>query len=131
MTHAYNRAAFTTGADSSNYLLSLYCSLVALELAIKDHLDPPWQTGHKIIDWLGSLGETSLATQLDAQLSALYCTHKDGTEVNVKANQYPDLRYIRHESDFPGKSTDNQIQAALDIIRDIKIQLNARGVLLQ
>jgi len=128
MPHAYNRAAFTTGANSGNSLLSLYCSLVVLELAIKDHLDPPWKKDHKIITWISELGEVSLAQQLKSRLAALLCTHTDGTDVSVDGDKYPGIRYLRHESDFPGKSTDTQIQDALNTIRDIKTSLRAKGV---
>lgn len=85
--------------------------------------------GHRIIDWLTTdLGETSLGTQLESKLSVLYCTYRDGSEVNVDANRYPDIRYLRHETDFPGKSTDSQLKEALEIIKDIKTSLINRGI---
>ncbi len=131
MLHTYNRAAFAAGTINTNGLLSLYCSLVVLELALKDHLHQTsgrWETGHRIIYWLNELGETSLSIQLATKLSALYCTSRNGTEVSIRPDQYPDIRYLRHESDFPGKSTDTQIQEALDIITDIRRMLIAIGV---
>ncbi len=134
MPHSYNQQSFKTGAsDSSNPLLCLYCSLIVLELSIKDHFhrsgSGSWKTGHNIIDWLtNELGETSLGTQLDSKLSALYCTCRDGTEVNVVANRYPDIRYLRHENDFPGKSTDDQLREVLEIIKDIKTSLTNKGI---
>ncbi|MDB9449788.1 hypothetical protein [Dolichospermum circinale] len=128
MPHAYNRAAFTTGADSSNCLLSLYCSLVALELAIKDHYNPPWKSRHRIITWVGDLGEASLAQQLKSQLAALQCTDVNGDHSPVDGDNYPGIRYIRHEGDFPGTSTDTQIRDALETIKDIKTSLRTKGV---
>lgn len=131
MPHIYNQRSFKGGmSNPSNPLLCLYCSLVVLELAIKDHFYQfgSWKKGHYIIDWLTNLGETSLGTQLASKLSALYCTHKDGNEVNVDANRYPDIRYLRHETDFPGKSTDSQLKEALEIIKDIKTSLISRGI---
>lgn len=132
MRHSYNQQSFQIGAsNSSNPLLCLYCSLVVLELSIKDHLHQSgsWRKGHSIIDWLtNELGETSLGTQLDSKLSALYCTCRDGTEVNVEANRYPDIRYLRHENDFPGKSTDDQLKEALEIIKDIRTSLTNKGI---
>jgi hypothetical protein len=132
MPHSYNQQSFKLGmANQSNPLLCLYCSLVVLELAIKDHFrqSGSWKRGHCIIDWLtNDLGETSLGTQLESKLSALYCTHRDGSEVNVDANRYPDIRYLRHETDFLGKSTDNQLKEALEIIKDIKTSLISRGI---
>ncbi len=132
MPHSYNQQSFKVGgADPSNPLLCLYCSLVVLELAIKDHFHQSgsWKTSHCIIDWLTTdLGETSLGAQLESKLSALYCTHRDGSEVNVVANRYPDIRYLRHETDFPGKSTDSQLNEALDIVKDIKTRLISMGI---
>ncbi|WP_081599402.1 hypothetical protein [Prochlorothrix hollandica] len=132
MPHSYNQQSFKVGgSNSSNPLLCLYCSLVVLELAIKDHFHQsgPWKRGHCIIDWLtNDLGETSLGTQLESKLSALYCTYRDGSEVNVDANRYPDIRYLRHETDFPGKSTDSQLKEALEIMKDIKTSLINRGI---
>jgi hypothetical protein len=132
MPHSYNKNSFQVGGSNfSNPLLCLYCSLVVLELSIKDHFHQSgsWKTGHRIIDWLtNDLCETSLGSQLDSKLSALYCTHRDGTEVNVDANRYPDIRYLRHETDFPGKSTDTQLQEALEIIKDIRTSLISKGI---
>ncbi len=132
MPHSYNQQSFKVGGSNpSNPLLCLYCSLIVLELAIKDHFHQSgsWKRGHCIIDWLTTdLGETSLGTQLESKLSVLYCTHRDGSEVNVDANRYPDIRYLRHETDFPGKSTDSQLKEALEIIKDIKTSLISRGI---
>jgi hypothetical protein len=132
MPHSYNKQSFKAGeSNPSNPLLCLYCSLVVLELAIKDHFHQSgsWKRGHFIIDWLTTdLGETSLGRQLESKLSALYCAHKDGSEVNVDANRYPDIRYLRHEIDFPGKSTDSQLKEAVEIIKDIKTSLISRGI---
>ena len=133
MPHTYNIRAFKNAAlGISNPLLRLYCSLVELELAIKDHLQQQpsgsWKNGHRVTVWLTDLGESSLSTQLSTQLSVLYCTNKNGDEANVQATQYPDLRYLRHETDFPFKSTDAQLNDALSIVRDIKIRLRGRGL---
>ena len=129
MEHDYNRAAFQTGAAASNGLLGTYCSLIDLELALKVHLSPSgWMRKHRIIEWLTTLGETSLAVQLGARISVLRCTLQDGTEGPVEANNYPGIRYLRHETDFPGTSTDAQLRDVLDIIADIKVALRSRGV---
>jgi len=132
MPHSYNQQSFKLGmANQSNPLLCLYCSLVVLELAIKDHFHQSgsWKRGHHIIHWLtNDLGETSLGYQLESKLSALYCTAIDGSETPVAANNYPGIRYLRHETDFPGKSTDIQLKEALEIIKDIKTSLISRGI---
>ena len=146
MPHDYNKEAFRRiGNDSSNPLGAVYCSLVVLELAIKDHFYTPgnansWKTGHRIIDWLTTdLGESSLGPQLKNELFTLHCTDKNGNEANVDANKYPDLRYLRHEQDFPGTSTDEQdspgtstdagLREVMDIIQDIRDRLRTRGII--
>jgi hypothetical protein len=133
MVHTYNQRSFKSATSNfNNPLVSLYCSLVLLELAIKDHLHKSgsWKSGHHIIDWLSNdLGETSLGSQLSSKLSVLYCTSRSGIEVTVDPNRYPDIRYIRHETDFSGKSTDAQIQEALEIIKDIRLVLTRKGII--
>lgn len=120
---------------SGNALLSLYCKLVVLELILKDYQygeTARWEQGHDVPTMLTNLidpGITSLATQLRTALSSLTCTLIDGTEGQVAARSFPDLRYLRHASDFPGKSTDNEIQSALMLASDIEIALKAQGVI--
>ena len=131
MPHAYNRVAFQSLAAGSNVLLCLYCSLVALELGIKDHFaGAGWRNGHRIVDWISELGETALSVQLANELGALMCTARDGNAAPVVGNSYPDLRYLRHASDFAGSTTDAQIQQALGVLTDIRNALVGRGVAL-
>lgn len=136
MPHDYNKEAFRRiGNDSSNPLCAVYCSLVVLELAIKDHfyaqVNPgSWKTGHRIIDWLTSdLNESSLGNQLDNKLAALHCTDRNGDQAMVSPNRYPDLRYLRHEQDFPGTSTDAGLRDVMDIIQDIQDRLRMKGII--
>ncbi|SRR5216684_1330948 len=129
MPHNYNRAAFHGLPAGSNVLLSLYCSLVALELAIKDHFAAVgWRIGHRVADWVTELGEAALAVQLSNRLAALQCTGKGGNVVPATANSYPDIRYLQHESDFVGMSNDAQIQQALQVVIDIRTALIGRGI---
>jgi hypothetical protein len=128
LPHTYNKQAFANGIVVASPLLSLYCSLVIIELAVKDHL-APWPTGHKVIEWLTSLGEPSLAQQLRTALMVLQCTDRSGNQAPVSGDQYPDLRYLRHDSDFAGMTTDTQIQDALDIVNSVNAALRSKGVL--
>lgn len=134
MPPRYNQKSFQAGrSDSSDLLLCLYCSLVELELAIKEYYfhqpGGKWTDGHCIIDWLTDLGEASLGKQLKDELEDLYCTNRKGSQTKVKANKYPDIRYLRHEKDFPGESTDHQLKEALGFVRDIRISLiNNKGI---
>lgn len=131
MPHQYNRNAFQSVVAGSSLLLRLYCSLVGLELAIKDHFNSGgWRAGHRIADWVAELGEAALAVQLTTRLAALQCTSRDGSAAPVAANTYPDVRYLRHVTDFPGTSTDTAIEDALQVVVDIKTALAAAGVTL-
>src|SRR5215469_3566626 len=102
-----------------------------LEVGIKDHFSGTgWRAGHKIQDWVSELGEAALAVQLAARLAALKCTDRSGSLAPVAANSYPDIRYLRHVTDFAGTSTDAQIDDALQVVVDIAAALKARGVAL-
>lgn len=130
MAHKYNVKAFQIGANAGQALLSLYSTLVALELAIKDHFAAAnWRQGHKLIDWVADLGEAALSQQLANALGLLFCTMPDGNEGRVNGNAYPGLRYLRHESDFAGKSNDNQLQDVLNIMADIRTELAKQGII--
>lgn len=129
MPHNYNRAAFQDGMAAANALLVLYCSLVDLELALKDHFaGASWRRGHAIVDWVSELGEAALANQLANGLGRLRCTARDGSFAQVLGNSYPDVRYLRHESDWPGFSTDAELRDVLGIVADIRAALRGRGV---
>jgi hypothetical protein len=128
MPHSYNKKAFGDGIVATSPLLSLYASLVIIELRIKD-TSAPWRGGHRVIEWLASLGETSLAQQLRTALAKLHCTDRSGGQAPVDGNTYPDLRYLRHETDFAGTSTDVQILDALQIVESINAALRVKGVL--
>lgn len=127
----FSRAAFENGRTSGSPLLSLYCSLVVIELALKDSLTP-WRTGHTVQQWLTELNDAGLAAltyQLANQMQTLTCTDRLGQESVVDINHYPDLRYLQHEIDYPGKTTDASIARALQILGDIWTVLQAKGVL--
>jgi hypothetical protein len=129
MPHQYNRHAFQGGITSPDVLLSAYCALVDLELGIKDHfVAGGWRAGHRIIDWVAELGEGALAVQLAGKLGSLRCTGRDGNVAPVAGNAYPDVRYIRHESDFAGMSTDDELREVVDVVSDIRAALKGRGV---
>ena len=131
MAHFFSRSAFEAGRASSNALLSLYCSLVVVELALKDH-HVPWREGHKISQWLTDLadaGLTSLTQQLSTSMQILKCTDKRGAISRVSIDSYPDVRYLLHETDSPGHSSDQDIATCLALIRDVETVLRQRGIL--
>ena len=128
MPHAYNRQAFKSGISPTSPLLSLYCSLVLVELAVKDHVVPR-PRGHYVTVWLTNLVNASLAQQLRTALAKLTCTDANGNPAPVSADRYPDLRYLRHELDYAGTSTDVLIRDALDIMDSVNAALRTAGVL--
>jgi len=95
-----------------NPLLEIYGTLVALELALKDHRNS-MQHGHDVVQLAqvvagtGS-GTNAAATQLERALSNLPCTGKNG-DVNRVARNYAFLRYIRHVDDHPGGASQDDI----------------------
>jgi hypothetical protein len=108
MSHAYNRTAFESGRMSTNPLLSLYCSLLIVELALKDArfaASAQWERSHNVLVWITEIQDpvlNSLATQMATALARIKCTLKDGSEGTVSPQMYPSVRYLRHESDFAG-----------------------------
>jgi hypothetical protein len=131
MPHSFNRTAFDAGRVSGNALLDLYCSLVCIEIALKDRSNP-WKKGHLLAQWLaaeGDAGLTSLTQQLVTGLAAMKCTDRDGNSSGVRLDAFPDLRYLRYVTDFPGESTDTQLQACVTLVRDIEAVLRGKGIL--
>lgn len=129
MGHRYNIAAFeAVRAEGNPPLVRLYCGLVVIELALKDGRSP-WQSGHDVASMLAEIGETSLSVQLRGRIGELKCTAKDGTEAPVGPSQYPNIRYIRHESDFPGTVMDIDLNTALAVVADIVVSLRQKGLL--
>ena len=88
-----------------------------------------WQSGHDVPGMLADIGEAALSVQLSGKISALKCTARDGTEAPVVPSVYPHMRYLRHETDFPGAVKDADLNSALDLIPDIILSLEQRGIL--
>ena len=103
---------------------------MATELALKDHITP-WKKGHDIpqlLNYFNDPGLTSLGIQLHNELSAVKCTDLAGNTATVRPEKYPELRYVRHVSDFQGGSSDAQLQSLIRTADDIITQLRSRGV---
>ncbi len=137
MPHLYNRRAFGSvvrysfgpADDDSLRLLALYCALVRLELALKDHNPAFRGKKHDVYAMLEELGvDGSYLVQLNNRLFALQCVLVNGRSGPVVTKTYPDLRYLRHESDFAGESTTQQLEKALDTLRDIEQELVRLGI---
>lgn len=129
MPHRYNVAAFQAGVLPAHPLLQLYCSLVVVELALKDS-SASWPTvGHDVPQLLADFGESALSVQLQGKLAALKCTGKDGSETPVRAAHYPHLRYLRHESDYPGKVKDAELRGVLAVVADVMLVLRKKKLI--
>lgn len=96
MPHSTNRAAFLS-CNVSDPLLRLYTLLIAVELALKDHLGL-FRDGHDI-DALVNRMVPPPASNLQAAVSTfenslnkLRCPWKDGSGVPVNSKGYPGLR---------------------------------------
>lgn len=131
--HSTNRAAFHQ-CDRSEPLLQLYTTLIAVELALKDH-STAWTSGHDlqvlITPLLGATASTlqSVLTTLEQSLRQLRCTTKNGTGGTVKPAQYPDLRYLRFAKDgFPDGSPDTLVVQALHDAQQLVAELARAGV---
>jgi hypothetical protein len=70
----------------------------------------------------------SFLVQLNDRLFALRCVLVNGRSGPVQTKTYPDLRYLRHKSDFAGESTTQQLEEALDALRDIEQELVHLGI---
>lgn len=121
----FNRRAFGN-LDTTSPLLQLYCTLIAVELALKDDTGAV-KIGHKVIEQAKSykIRDIDLAADgLENTLKQLICTDLNGLRANVVTTKYPEVRYIRHESDFPGDTTQASLEAARDAARVLRRELD-------
>lgn len=142
MPYSYNRNAFQAGGnDSLPVLLRTYCSLVALELGLKDFLglpESPGNAGHDLPDLLNqvkqrnrraSVSINSIQTQLRNQLTSIRCQGRAGSPQSIPAQSYPHIRYMRHTADWQSDfSTDNQLHAVLSTVRKLVRSLAHHGI---
>ena len=140
--YTYNRQSFT-GAPTA--LAAVYCRCVVLELALKEELQLIGSTGnggHNVPVLLHSFANTKLGTsvlgdqvrnlsgQLGTRLSALWCQDRNGGAIKVKANSYPYLRYLRHQTDgwSTPSSSDADLQMLDTTVSAVWIALKSAGI---
>jgi hypothetical protein len=142
MAYTYNRNAFKAGrAESLPILLRTYCSLVALELGLKDVLglpESPDNAGHDLPDLLNQLKKQNkratpsincIQTQLRNQLTAIRCQGIRGMAQSVPAQSYPHIRYMRHSTDWQSdSSTDHQLRVVLSTVGKLVSSLTHYGI---
>lgn len=100
-------------------LIRAYCGLVLLELALKERLGTP-NLGHDLPSMLQRLAQENKPqaaalnqqrSDLTNKLSVLHAARVDNSSGRVRAAAYPDLRYLRHTSDWTADaSTDREIE---------------------
>jgi|GEM_PF-1685266 len=118
-------------SSSGNNLPDIYNSLIGFELAIKNKLleNGTWdrRIKHNIIPIIEQEIDKTKAIQLKNSLSLLKCVAVDGTIGTVSPEKYPDLRYFIFQEDDPGGSTDSDLEALYEIIKDIKEISKSKG----
>lgn len=123
MPHRFNISQFRA---ANGPLVDLYCTLISIELRLKDSLSQ-WKHGHDVITLarhLGVPGVDTAAINLNQSLAALWCTGADGSGQPVIPNQYPHSRYLRHSTDFTPGSTDAQLADARRDARALAAELD-------
>ena len=124
MPNLHNRTAFRSVAiDATMPILArVYCSLVLIELALKDRLAHP-NLGHDIPAMLQRLAQNNsphraalnqYRSELTNKLGVLHTTRVDNSHGRVRSSTYPDLRYLRHRDDW---TVDSSTNAELDALR--------------
>lgn len=123
--HKFNRRAFGS-IDTSSALLQLYCTLVGIELALKDEA-ASMKHQHDVVKLAKLLNDVNVdvaANLLSQELKQLWCTDKEGARLLVPPNNFPYVRYLRHESDFPGDTPQADLEAARDAASTLKKELD-------
>ena len=129
MAHKYPRVAFGEIVARIDLppLPRLYAALVTLELALKDDHQGStgnWTMGHDVPTMMAKF-DGSLATTLGDAIVILRCTDRFGGNSPVSRNNYPHMRYLRHNSDFPPPPTATQDAEITDALH---IALQCLGV---
>jgi hypothetical protein len=131
--HITNRRIFKE-VDALDPLLQLYCKLVALELSLKDFNANNITLSHDVYAMTLSTFQTNssiaaAAATLNGDLATLSCSDRRGRPANVQATKYPDLRYVRMNTDFdPPSSTDAEIRRALNSLNALINELLKEGL---
>lgn len=152
---SYSRRAFRQAIllRTDAPLLTLYCELVELELALKAYSKSFFKDGHDLPTMLGvvhyganvqealrrdrtrSFVGTTLHNALLNRLVEVAFLDKKGHPQKGCADNYPHLRYVRHDTDLGPSdrerekvTSDSQIKNALQTVIDIKRVLASAGI---
>lgn len=133
MPHTTNISGFRAAAGSADPLISAYCGLVAIELALKQHValgnhdvcsglnkfrmlkavDSRSWTGHILI---------GLTDRLRRDIQAISVNDKFGSAVAAPGHSFPFIRYTRCETDgWPAPfATFDQISTLADTVKQVR-----------
>jgi hypothetical protein len=130
--HLTNRRAFA-GLDTRQPIVKLYCKLIALELSLKDFDAANFRRSHDVCDMamktFPSSSVAAAANTLRGDLATILCTGTRGAPTTVRAEKYPDLRYVRMHSDFaPPSSTEADILVSLTSFETLLQELRKDGL---
>lgn len=143
LIYSYNRAAFGEAAkllgakrrDGAVLLVELYCRLVRIELALKEHHPTFVTKEHDVIAMLLELPQpaavrsrekiNSAKTKLENCLEILRHNDRkaDPCEERQAAHKWPHLRYLRHNLNYSGGTTDQQLRNAIEAADDVETEL--------
>lgn len=136
MSYSYNRKSFESSSSSAlaiPILLESYCLCVRIELALKEHLrlmNSSRNGGHDIPNLLQQLSISllgpdrakcnALMIQFQNSIGRLWFQGISGSPCQVPNKSYPNIRYIRHNSDWPSPhSTDMDIENMNRTVKDL------------
>jgi len=134
--HLTNRAAFAH-ARSADPGFSLYAKLVTLELNLKDRNATHFGHRHDVFQMVRNEFQSApniaaidtAVRALEAALSALHCSDLRAAPTSVRTNKYPDLRYLRHDTDFAAPATAaSQLATALSSLQALILELKHGGL---
>jgi hypothetical protein len=131
--HITNRRVFAA-MDVGHPLIKLYNGLIALELALKDFDVSNFARSHDVCEMAvtsfpSNSSVAAAATTLLGDLSALSCSDRRGSPSKVRSNTYPDLRYVRIDSDFAlPASPETEIERAVFSLRTLVDELRKEGL---
>jgi hypothetical protein len=113
----FNIAAFRATASilGVNHLAKAYCTCVHIELALKE-VAPAGRWGHDIGAMLQRIQAhtpaltsrlPAHAAQFRSAINRLWCQSIKGLPEKARTDKYPDIRYVRHSSDWPTEASND------------------------
>jgi hypothetical protein len=130
--HQTNLRVFAR-ADGTHSIMRLYTTLVALELALKNIDRGNYSLLHDVCAMATSFASnssvTAAATTLHGDLQALSCSDRRGLAARIRSDKYPDIRYVRTDSDFdPPATAEADLARAVASAETLVAELRKEGL---